>query len=151
MSEVIIRKATSLDIGRILELFNKYLDGANMKTYPAINDYAGIWVSNLIHSHTMIIAELHETIIGMLGFRCVPFLWNDKVFCLSADIFMVDKDYRKSNAAKGLLEAAKELGDLLKLPVICGVMTGMDVELKDRFTKMCGFKYIGGNFIYGEN
>lgn len=146
---MIIRKATCLDIGDVLKLFNKYLDGAKVEAYPKINEYAGVWVADLIMRHILLIAEMEKKIIGMLGFKCAPFLWNDKVFCLAADIFMVDDEYRKSSAATSLLEEAKKLGDTLKLPVLCGVMTGVTPELKDRFTKMCGFKYIGGNFIYG--
>ena len=148
---IAIRKGNSLDISNILILFQKYLDGANVKEYPEAGDYAGVWIADLILNHVLFVAEnIDKQIVGMLGFRISPFPWNNKFFCLAAEIFMVDPEFRQGNAAKEMLEESKKLGEILKMPVMCGVMSGTAAELKDRFTKSCGFKYIGGNFIYGD-
>lgn len=151
MIKFAIRKANYLDVSNILVLFNKYLVESNLSFYPECNDQASVWISDLIKNHMMFVAEtIEKKIVGMLGFRCGPFFYNDKVFNLSSDIFMIDKDYRKSNIAKEMIEEAKRLGDTLKIPVLFGIMSGIDPEMKDRFTKSCGFKYLGGNFIYGD-
>jgi hypothetical protein len=151
MNEIIIRKATYLDISEILLLFNKYLEDAKVREYPPSCDYTGVWIADLIHRHVFLVAEIDKKIVGMLGFRFTSFPWNDKALCLASDIYMVDSEYRKSKASRSLLEESKRLGETLNMMIVFGIMTGVDAELKDRFTRMGGFKYLGGNFIYGSN
>ena len=50
MNEIIIRKATYLDISEILLLFNKYLEDAKVREYPPSCDYTGVWIADLIQA-----------------------------------------------------------------------------------------------------
>lgn len=109
------------------------------------------WVSGTLSEGVSYVAVAGGTIVGAMGFEVQGFPWNHAAQFLNCQWFDVAADYRKSTVAARFVKIAKELGNQMKMPVVMGMMTGTDAELKDRFMAVKGFKYCGGMFMYQED
>jgi hypothetical protein len=146
---IIIKKATYLDHGRILELILKWFDEVTTEDIPKACNYTGVWLADLIARHAVIIAEWGGNIVGAIGLKFTNFPWNNEVTILSDDFLMTDKESRHLGVADKLIKGAKGLANELKLPLMLGHFSGTQAELKDKYlSKIHGFKYLGGHFIY---
>tara|TARA_R110000868_G_scaffold184282_7_gene425841 strand:- start:859 stop:1275 length:417 start_codon:yes stop_codon:yes gene_type:complete len=83
---------------------------------------------------------------GVLALRVVPFDYADALYVTNL-LFYVKPQSRKSLLGVRLLGAAKKYAHDLKLPLIMGVMTGEDAELKGEFFKRQHMRFIGGAYM----
>lgn len=141
-----IRKATIFDHTEILTLLIKWFEESQV--IKGYDDSACGWVSDMITNHLVLVATYEDSIIGVMGLRMTQMPWNSKDHYLISDFIMVDKNYRTVGAAHNLLQRAKEVADNAKMILLIGNNNGDNVELKDRYFLMQGFKYLGGNFSY---
>lgn len=146
--EVILRKAHGLDIAKLGRLLLAWLEESDFN-YPGYCDYTPVWLANFMYNNIVTIAEVDGKIAGSLGLRYGHFPWNNEAKAFFCEFLMVDKDYRSFDIAKSLVSNAKLLSDECNIPVFLGIMTGNLADKKDRFLEICGFKYAGGNFVYG--
>lgn len=141
-----IRRATIFDHSEVLSLLIEWFDESQI--IKGYDEAACTWVSNMITNHLVLVAEYEDRIIGVMGLRITQMPWNSKDYYIISDFIMVDKDYRTFGAAHNLLKSAKETADKAEMILLIGNNNGDNVELKDRYFSMQGFKYLGGNFSY---
>lgn len=146
--EITIRKAVGEDVVELANLLKQWLNETDMN-YPGYCEYSMAWLAGFIYNNMVFVAVKGEEIIGTLGLKYSQFPWNNEFNAWFCDFLIINKDNRKNGVAKKLLECSKSLSDTTKLPVFLGIMTGNFATRKDRFLEMSGFKYAGGNFVYG--
>jgi hypothetical protein len=64
------------------------------------------------------------------------------------EFLMTDKHARKTGVANKLITASKDFAEKKDLILMMGHFSGKDPDLKDKFLKIHGFEYGGGNFFY---
>src|SRR6185437_9102567 len=133
MDEVKVRGALVTDHSEILKLLLGWFEELNIKGFPGMCNYTGLWLADLIANHIVLVAEYANKIIGAIGMRVGYFPWNNEEQILSNEFLMVDKTMRKKGTADLLLKAIKQFADKGKLTVVLGHMTGTDSDLKDRY------------------
>lgn len=97
--------------------------------------------------------EISGTIIAAMGMSLARDDWSDD-WILNNEWTYVMPDWRSTDVASQLLSAveafADESGDPATrkgLPVIIGMLTGRDTDLKDKLMERKGYQYGGGNFV----
>lgn len=141
-----IRKATIFDHTEISTLLIQWFDESQV--IKGYDDALCGWVSDMITNALVLVATYEDKIIGTMGLRITQMPWNSKENYIISDFIMVNKEYRTVGAAHNLLQRAKEVADNAKMILIIGNNNGDNVELKDRYFSMQGFKYLGGNFSH---
>ncbi len=146
--DVVIRRADGFDAPVVGELIQSWMNETDFN-YPALCPYSHVWLADFLYNQICFVAIKNDKIIGTIGIRQAHFPWNNLVNGLFCEFLMVLPQYRIDNVAAKLIKEVKRLSDETKLPVFLGIMTGLKAEQKDRFLEVCGFKYAGGNFVYG--
>lgn len=141
-----IRKATIFDHSEISTLLIQWFDESQV--IKGYDDALCGWVSDMITKALVLVATYEDKIIGTMGLRITQMPWNSKENYIISDFIMVNKEYRTVGAAHNLLQRAKKVADNAKMILIIGNNNGDNVELKDRYFSMQGFKYLGGNFSH---
>ena len=85
--------------------------------------------------------------IGSIALVPAQFQWNRKFFRATTQWFFVQPKFRKGGTAGGLLKVAKEWASKHNFVIALGTMMGRDTERLDRFLRLSGFRYAGGNFV----
>ncbi len=146
--EIIIRKAAYTDHSAIFTLLLKWFDELSIEGIPAECPYSVVWLADLMARHHVVVATIDNKVVGCLGLRLGFIPWNNEVPALFNDFLMTDIDIREFGVADLLIRAAKDHADEAQLTLILGHFTGTNADLKDRYFKLKGFKYGGGNFFY---
>lgn len=141
-----IRRATIFDHTEILKLLIQWFEESQI--IKGYDEAACGWLSHMITNELVLVATYENKIIGVMGLRTTQMPWNSKENYIINDFIMVHKDYRTLGAASNLLSKAKEIADSAEMILLIGNNNGDNVELKDRYFLMQGFKYLGGNFSY---
>jgi GNAT superfamily N-acetyltransferase len=111
-------------------------------------DKAISWIVENVRCATWV-AECGGNVIGSLGLRLTSPWYSHKEY-YSDGWFYVAPDYRRSHAGTLLLEEAKKFSLEMGKPVVIGLFTMDDPELKIKLLRRKGFKLIGGTFVFGE-
>jgi len=147
-----IRPASPADIPKIVTLMHETHAEHDFSPYPPPNEIAlhGHLLTCMIPTNgTVLAVEAEGKIVGVTTLLYFYFEWNPSVRCLTNRLFTVAKEYRKTNAADLLIKKAREFAAEQNIEhVYIGVMTDEDAELKDRFMRIKGGKYLGGNFSF---
>ena len=94
-------------------------------------------------------------IVGAIGMAFAKDGWSDD-WCLNNEWFYVHSEWRDTEIADRLLIAVEEFADsqinpatkeAVSIPIVLGVVTGVDTELKDALMKKRGWKRGGSNFV----
>ena len=141
-----IRRATIFDHTEILKLLIQWFEESQI--IKGYDEAACGWLSHMITNELVLVATYENKIIGVMGLRTTQMPWNSKENYIINDFIMVHKDYRTLGATSNLLSKAKEIADSAEMILLIGNNNGDNVELKDRYFLMQGFKYLGGNFSY---
>jgi len=163
--KVKIRRATPWDVIDITHLL-KRAAGEQKKdiwySTISINEMKQIsHVLTLIDIGYVVIAERHYTvnqeertqIVAAMGMGLARDDWSDD-WVMQNEWTYVLPSWRDTDVADQLITAAEifadEHGDPATgkgLPIIIGMMTGRDTDLKDKLMKRKGYQYGGGNFV----
>jgi GNAT superfamily N-acetyltransferase len=104
---------------------------------------------DLIARRLVHVAEVETVIVGCIMLDTHHWPWNRKSWYLENQHFWIEPKFRKGGVAAKLIAAAKATADDMKMPLrLCFTSDGRDADLKDRFMRMQGFKYQGGNFFF---
>lgn len=167
-----IRRANGYDVVRLTRLLER---GATEQRkgvwYPSPSQSAAkkiAYVLSLIDQAVVIVAEAfipspevggpeERKIVGAISMSVTRLPWSDD-WMLTNEFFYVREEYRDTDVADQLLSAAELFADTQKdqrtgqaaeLPMMLGMLTGVDTELKDELFKRRNWVYSGGNFIRG--
>ena len=102
---------------------------------------------DLIAQKLVFVAVVGNDVVGIIAADWAHWPWNRKSLFLDCKQFFVQPAFRKGAAASKLLTAMKERARELNMPLQLSITypDGAE-EYKDRFLKMQGFEYTGGNF-----
>ena len=159
MKKVKIRRATPWDVIKVVRLLQKAApEQAEDIWYStlSINETKQILhVLTLIDRGFVVIAETHEQkqVVAAIGMSIARDDWSDD-WVMQNDWTYVLSTWRDTDVADQLMTAvemfADEKGDPATgkgLPIIIGMMTGRDTDLKDKLMARRGYQYGGGNFV----
>lgn len=145
---MIIREATIFDHTGILSCIIKWIDEAAI-SYPKPNNGIAEWVTNVLMGGYGVVAEKEGKIVGTIGMTFTKFPWNNETWIMNNEWIHVDKEHRKGGTASKLIEAVKSFANERKLPIVMGIVNGVDIDKKTRFMKISGATHSGSNFVYG--
>lgn len=103
-------------------------------------------IAGALSSCTKLVAlDGDDYLAGILALREGEW-WFSKERFIGDLVFYVRPSHRASRAAVLLLREAKKLAKMKDLPLFLGVMSGVDVERKDKLYARCGFTRVGGSY-----
>lgn len=146
--EIEIKKATLLDHSAVLSLLFEWFNELSINGLPNICGYTGVWLADLIAKHVVITASIDNKIVGILGMRYGFMSWNNEKGVLFNEFLMTHKDFKDQALTDKMIIAAKDFAKQAKLVLITGHYIGTNIELKDKFSAIDGFKYGGNNLFY---
>ena len=146
--EITTRKANGFDATRIGELLQSWLLETEFN-YPGVCPYSHVWLADFIYKNPCFVILVNDLIVGTIGLRYGNFPWNNEFPAFFCDFLIIDSNYRTNGISARIIDEVKKLSDGTKVPLFMGIMTGSLADKKDRFLEMTGFKYAGGNFVYG--
>ncbi len=159
MKKVKIRRATAWDIVKVTRL----LEGAAKEqrediwySRPSKNAAKKIYsVLNVIDKGYVVVAETQDRkqIVAAMGMSFATDDWSED-WVMQNEWTYVLKTWRDTDVASQLLMAVEMFADTAGnpatgkgLPIIIGMMTGRDTDLKDKLMERKGYQYGGGNFV----
>jgi len=159
MKKVKIRRATPWDVIKIAHLLKRAAkEQAEDIWYSrlSINETKQIFhILTIIDRGFVVIAETAEQkqLVAAMGMSLCRDSWSDD-WVMQNEWTYVLKTWRDTEVADQLMKAvemfADEKGDPATgkgLPIIIGMMTGRDTDLKDKLMERKGYQYGGGNFV----
>jgi len=153
MSRVTIRRATIDDLIEIKKQQSATHADSRWRDIAPFDDVRSTrTILDVIERGVAAVAINDETggVVGSVGFAPLQMPWSD-VWFLNAVWYSVDPPLRKNRTALAIVRKAEEIvAGLGPNPprLLMGVaMGGDDAPLKDRFMRMMGFAYLGGQFM----
>ena len=159
MKKVKIRRATPWDVIKIAHLLKRAAkEQAEDIWYSSlsINETKQIFhILTIIDRGFVVIAETAEQkqVVSAMGMSIVRDSRSDD-WVMQNEGTNVLKTWRDTDVADQLMKAvemfADDNGDPATgkgLPIIIGMMTGRDTDLKDKLMERKGYQYGGGNFV----
>jgi hypothetical protein len=159
MKKVSIRRATPWDVIKVAHLLKRAAKEQGEDIWYStlsINEMKQIsHILQLIDRGFVVIAETKEQkqIIAAMGMSIGRDDWSDD-WVMQNDWTYVLKTWRDTDVADQLITAVEMFADEKVdpatgkgLPIIIGMMTGRDTDLKDKLMKRRGYQYGGGNFV----
>ncbi len=156
---VTIRRATPWDVIKIARLLQRAAKEQGEDIWYStlsINDTKQILhVLMLIDKGFVVIAETAEQkqIVAAMGMSIARDDWSDD-WVMGNDWTYVLSTWRDTDVADQLMTAVEMFADEngnpatgKGLPIIIGMMTGRDTDLKDKLMERRGYQYGGGNFV----
>ncbi len=163
MKKVKIRRATPWDVIKIAHLLKRAAkEQAEDIWYSrlSVNETKQIFhILTLIDRGFVVIAEVQDQkqIVAAMGMSIARDDWSDD-WVMQNDWTYVLKTWRDTDAADQLMTAVEVFADESGnpatgkgLPIIIGMMTGRDTDLKDKLMERRGYQYGGGNFVRAPN
>lgn len=98
---------------------------------------------------------VEQHLVGAIGMAFARDGWSDD-WCLNNEWFYVHPEWRDTEIADKLLNAVEQYADTrthpqtrapVKVPIVLGIFTGEDAELKAELMKRRGWQYGGANFV----
>jgi predicted N-acetyltransferase YhbS len=147
---ITVRRAKPYDVANLCRLLDQaYEDSGGI--YPEVHEPSMlVWVSNTLTSGYTIVAEKSGRIVGSLALTDFQFPWNPRYY-LTMEWFYVTRGFRDNGTADALIKAAHAFADEGKMPILAGLTSAKDPELKDRLMRMKGYTYLGGTFMRMEH
>jgi hypothetical protein len=159
MKKVKIRRATPWDVIKIAHLLKRAAKEQGEDIWYSslsINETKQIFhILTIIDRGFVVIAETAEQkqVVAAMGMSLSRDNWSDD-WVMQNEWTYVLKTWRDTEVADQLMKAvemfADENGDPATgkgLPIIIGMMTGRDTDLKDKLMERRGYQYGGGNFV----
>ncbi len=163
MKKVKIRRATPWDVIKIAHLLKRAAkEQAEDIWYSrlSVNETKQILhILTLIDRGFVVIAEVQDQkqIVAAMGMSIARDDWSDD-WVMQNDWTYVLKTWRDTDVADQLMTAVEVFADESGnpatgkgLPIIIGMMTGRDTDLKDKLMERRGYQYGGGNFVRAPN
>jgi hypothetical protein len=163
MKKVKIRRATPWDVIKIAHLLKRAAkEQAEDIWYSrlSVNETKQIFhILTLIDRGFVVIAEVQDQkqIVAAMGMSVARDDWSDD-WVMQNDWTYVLKTWRDTDVADQLMTAVEVFADESGnpatgkgLPIIIGMMTGRDTDLKDKLMERRGYQYGGGNFVRAPN
>ena len=163
MKKVKIRRATPWDVIKVAHLLRRAAkEQAEDIWYStlSINETKQIsHILTLIDRGFVVIAETHEQkqVVAAMGMSIARDDWSDD-WVMQNDWTYVLSTWRDTDVADQLMKAVEMFADekvdpatRKGLPIIIGMMTGRDTDLKDKLMERRGYQYGGGNFVRAPN
>lgn len=139
-----IRIARPSDIEPILNLLADYHTDAHAG-FPAMKREIARKVVTA-HIGSTLVAALDGRIVGVTALKRDGWWWTDEEFM--ADVYTyAQKEYRKYGVGMRLIRAAKAYASACGLPLIMAVISGTDVERKDKLYGRLGLMRVGGVYL----
>jgi ribosomal protein S18 acetylase RimI-like enzyme len=116
---------------------------------PTLDPYRAQGVlANMMSAKCVVVVTMGSKIIGSLGFWPHKEEWaTDDSWVLVEKWFYVHPEYRSDGIAERLFDQFLDEALSRNLPCVCGVWSGKDVAMKDKFLSRRGVKYVGGMFV----
>jgi hypothetical protein len=159
MKKVKIRRATPWDVIKIAHLLKRAAKEQGEDIWYStlsVNEYKQIsHILILIDRGFVVIAEAQDQkqIVAAMGMSIARDEWSDD-WVMQNDWTYVLKTWRDTDVADQLIKAVEIFADEngnpatgKGLPIIIGMMTGRDTDLKDKLMERKGYQYGGGNFV----
>jgi hypothetical protein len=147
-SEITLRAATPRDVIALYVLLKGYFEELRL-AYPAAEEAPTIaWGLNVILRQGVIVAEEGGQIIGSVGMEVDSFPWAPLSKHLNALWFYVRPDRRVTDASDKLLRAAQAAAITNNMMLRMDNVWGMRPEAQDRYRRIKGFTYVGGNHVF---
>lgn len=147
---ITIRQAKAYDVANLCRLLEQAYEDAG-DIYPDINETSMLnWVTGTLTSGYTIVAEKSGRIVGSISLSDFQFPWSPKWY-LTMEWFYVHRNFRENGTADALITAAHAFADKGKMPIMAGLTSAKDPELKDRLMRMKGYTYLGGTFMRGSH
>ena len=159
MKKVKIRRATPWDVIKVAHLLKRAAKEQREDIWYStisINETKQIFhILTLIDRGFVVVAETHDQkqIVAAMGMSIARDDWSDD-WVMQNDWTYVLKTWRDTDVADQLFKAVERFADKSGdpatgkgLPIIIGMMTGRDTDLKDKLMERNGYQYGGGNFV----
>lgn len=159
MKKVKIRRATPWDVIKVAHLLKRAAKEQGEDIWYStlsVNETKQIFhILTIIDRGFVVVAETAEQkqIVAAMGMSLSRDNWSDD-WVMQNEWTYVLKTWRDTDVADQLMKAvemfADENGDPATgkgLPIIIGMMTGRDTDLKDKLMERKGYQYGGGNFV----
>ncbi len=145
---IFLRNANALDVVALYRVLIRYFEELKL-FYPApVMEPTLAWGLGLILKGGVTLAIEDNKIIGSVGLEIGHFPWAPTMAYLNGVWFYVTPERRAGGTANQLMRAAKETGMKMNLPVRLDSIWGVEPELQDRYRKIHGFQYVGGNHVW---
>lgn len=146
-----VTRAQPRHVVTILDLMRQ-VHGEGNEMYPPLQyEFAVPSLALLINNHVVLTAWADKRLVAVMLLEKVRTFWNADRWTLSNTWFTVHPDFRKGGLAEHLVKSAKQAAQDLGLPLLIDIMSDEFPELKDRFVKMQGLKYVGGKFFWSAD
>lgn len=159
MKKVKIRRATPWDVIKVAHLLKRAAKEQGEDIWYStlsVNETKQIFhILTLIDRGFVVIAEVQDQkqIVAAMGMSIARDEWSDD-WVMQNDWTYVLKTWRDTDVADQLMTAVEVFADEKLdpatgkgLPIIIGMMTGRDTDLKDKLMERRGYQYGGGNFV----
>lgn len=148
--KVMIRAATAQDTVNLLRLLYAMQNESAIR-YPPFDDVHTVqWISRVLESGYAGVATYSDRLVGSWAMMSVPFSWNRNFSRATTQWLFVHPKFRKGGTARGLLQHGVRWANEQNLIPAIGTMMGTNPMMLDRFLRMNGFLYAGGNFVGGH-
>jgi GNAT superfamily N-acetyltransferase len=105
-------------------------------------------LANMMSANCVIVVTMDHKIVGSLGFWPHKEEWaTDDSWVLVEKWFYVHPECRSLGLAEKLFDQFLDEAMKRNLPCICGIWSGKDVAMKEKFLSRRGVKYVGGMFV----
>lgn len=102
-----IRQATHDDLARIVEMADKFYQTTKYKDVAEFNaPTCAAAATVMIDQGVMLVAEVDESLVGMIGLAIVPFMFNCSVVGAHEVVWWVNPEYQGRTVGMDLLKAA---------------------------------------------
>lgn len=140
------RQATPYDTVNIAKLVMQGLEESGTD-WPSIEEHRVVpWVTWMINQGWVVVADLSGRIVGSIALETFSFPWSSQPFLRNSWFYVAPK-FRAHGTAEQLIKLARDYARGKNMRLYCGIIDTTDAELKDRFHRISGFSYMGGNFI----
>ena len=159
MKKVKIRRATPWDVIKVAFLLKRAAKEQREDIWYStisINETKQIFhILSLIDQGFVVVAETdnQKQIVAAMGMSIARDDWSDD-WVMQNDWTYVLSTWRDTDVADQLIKAVERFADKSGdpatgkgLPIIIGMMTGRDTDLKDKLMERKGYQYGGGNFV----
>lgn len=142
--------ATVLDCVALYEVLIRYFEDMAHFYPPPVRDPTMAWGMGIILKGGVVIAKDLDSgeIVGTVGLEVGNFPWNPSIAYLNGVWFYVAPERRKGGVANMLMKAAKDIATSNKMSLRLDSISGIEPELQDRYRKIHGFQYVGGNHVW---
>lgn len=147
---LLVRRARESDIPALIEM-GRFVqaEGDPLCADEIDEPYLTAHLLEFIDTGMMLVAEYGGVLVGVMAFHLARPIWNPNVFRMHNAVFHVDPAHRQSGVADALITAAKDMANRMpNVSLIVGICSSIYPELKDRYMRSRGMKYIGGMFIF---